>query len=392
MPRLSRDAHRIGKSVFAELTPGVAARRAQGLDLIELQIGDSCLAPPLASSAEIDRSSLRYGDVLGLRTLRRAAGDWLVRKRRVPDSFDCETELLIGAGGTHALFCAARAILDQGDEVLVCAPYWPLTTGIIAAVSAVPVEVSITQALYDNSDLDVEALLEKAATPKTRAVYLISPNNPDGFVWSREQLERVARFVARHDLWVFADEVYADFVYSESGHTPFVTIKDMFERTVSAYSFSKSLALAGARVGLVAAPREVIAIAQRVSTHTVFNVPEHEQRVVLGALQRIDEWQATARLHYREARDAACASLALAGIAHAVPHGGTYVFADLSRTHSPADLKAALVRAVDAGVMLAPGEAFGADFGSCVRICFTGEPVDRVVKGIDQFVGVLTRR
>ncbi len=388
MPALSTVSQRIGKSVFAELLPKVLARRAQGLDLIELQIGDSCLPPPLAAQRKMDHVSLRYGDVLGLRALRQAAGDWLASKRRVPSSFDCETELLLGSGGTHALFCAARAILNHGDEVLVCAPYWPLTTGILAAVGATPVEVPITQALCEEPHLNIGQMLEAAATPRTRAVYLISPNNPDGFVWSASQLKQVAQFVERRDLWVFADEVYADFVYGDE-HVPFVTVDRMFSRTVSAYSFSKSLALAGTRVGLVVAPQEVIAAARRVSTHTVFNVPEHEQRVVLASLEEIEPWQVGARKHYREARDAACAALALARIPHAVPQGGTYVFANLSKTHSPRELSAALARAVDEGVMLAPGEGFGAAFGSFTRICFTSEPIDRVVRGIQQFAKVL---
>src|SRR5262249_36606299 len=126
---------------------------------------------------------------------------------------DPDNEVLIGNGGTHALYCAARAVLDAGDEIILASPYWPLAPGVFAATGAVQIEAEMTQRLYEDASVDPGALLETARGPRTKAIYFISPNNPDGKVLSATQIQRVADFACAHDLWVFADEVYADVTF-----------------------------------------------------------------------------------------------------------------------------------------------------------------------------------
>src|SRR5690606_38601702 len=151
--------------------------------------------------------------------------------------------------------------------VLLASPYWPLAPGVFSACGAVPVDVPLTQRLYEDGAIDPAAALAASLTPRTKAVYVISPNNPDGKVLSRGQVESIAAFAREHDLWIFADEVYADVVF-EGAHASFASVLDARDRTITLHSLSKSHALAGLRVGFVVAPPPVVASARRVSTHT----------------------------------------------------------------------------------------------------------------------------
>jgi aspartate/methionine/tyrosine aminotransferase len=378
-PRLSASATAIGASVFAELAPRIEARARSGGDLVALHIGDTHVAPPRAARfgrAEdaYDAALYRYGSVDGTTALRAACFEGLRARGRAGcapgDALDPSENLLLGCGATHALFCAARAVLDAGDEVLVAAPYWPLSVGLLRAAGARPVEVRLTDRLYADPGADAAALFAEHVTPRTRALYLITPNNPDGKVFSPAHLAGVAELARSRDLWVFADEVYADYTYG-APHASIAALPGMFERTLTAYSFSKSYALAGARVGFVVGPKEAIRVARRVSTHTVFNVPVAAQRVAHAALEEGEAWIDAARAEYRAARDETVSALARTGARFHAPEGGAYVFADFAPVLGRRPLKALLERAIDRGVMLAPGDGFGASYATWARLCFT---------------------
>jgi aspartate/methionine/tyrosine aminotransferase len=389
---LADAARRIRPAVFAELQSRIDRVAARGGDLIGLHIGDTSFPPPLAarrvlSSFDPDDAALhRYGATAGLLSLREAMASAL---RRSGLTVDPETEILVANGGTHALFCGARTVLDPGDEVIMVAPYWPLAPGIFSSCGAVPVEVPLTQRLFEDPNLDVGAVLESAVGPRTKAVYFISPNNPDGKVWSAAQLASLAKFAILHDLWVFADEVYSDIVFaSDDGGTSIAALPGMRERTITVHSLSKNSALAGLRVGFITAPERVITAARRVSTHTAFNVSVAMQRAAEAALA--DEgFPVAARDAYRAARDAAVTALAGAPIRFHVAEGATYLFLDftpaIAARGGPRALLDILERAVDRGVLLAPGEAFGSAYANAfARLCFTSVPEGRVVLGIER--------
>jgi aspartate/methionine/tyrosine aminotransferase len=365
--------------VFAELQTRIDAAVARGVDLVPLHIGDTCMPPPPLGDAWTKAPLSAYGPTSGLADLRSAFASRLARHGHGPAAIDPERHVLVGAGATHALACAARAVLSDGDEVLLLAPYWPLAHGIVTQTGARAVEVPFTDRMRAEPGLDVRRTLEAHLTPRTRAIYAITPNNPDGAVSSDATLEAIADVARRHDLWVFADEAYADWVY-EGRHRSIAQLAGMAKRTISAYSASKSHALAGARIGCVVASEEVIGAARRVSVHTVFNVPVAMQRAAVAALEGDEGWTDRARDRYRAARDMVVASLA--GHRFAVPEGGAYVFLDLAPELAGRPLAELLARAVDEGVVLTPGEAFGAAYRTHARLCFTSVPIERVLEGV----------
>jgi aspartate/methionine/tyrosine aminotransferase len=388
VPRTSRTASAIGASVFAQLEPRIAQRaRERSGDLVGLHIGDTHLAPPdaarfaAADTTAFDAALYRYGATGGLDVLRDAFAERLGRAGVGPTGVDPAREVLVGCGATHAIFCALRAALDPGDEVLVAAPYWPLSVGIVRAAGGVPIEVPLTTHLYEDAAFDAAGALEAALTPRTRALYLITPNNPDGKVLAPSQLAAVARLAVARDLWVLADEVYADHVY-DGAHASIARMEGMRERTLSAYSLSKSHALAGARVGFVVAPEGIVTLARRISTHTVFNVPVAAQRVALAALEAPTAWLDEARREHRGARDAALRALDGCAARWFSPEGGSYVFVDFAPCLAGRPLQLLLERAIDRGVLLAPGEGFGDAFPTWARLCFTAVPRERMEEGI----------
>lgn len=382
---ISRTASRIRPPVFSELQARIDRLAASGQEIVPLQIGDTHLAPPAAARKLLaaidgeDASLFRYGPTAGVAALRDAFAKRLALRGI---EVDATSEIHVGNGGTHALFCAARAVLDDGDEVLLASPWWPLAPGVFTSCGAVPVEVPLTQALYGDAALDVASAFESRITDRTKALYFISPNNPDGKVLSRRDLEAIATVARRHDLWVFADEVYGDAVYDGREHLSIATLPGMRERTIVLHSLSKSHALAGLRIGFVVAPEPVIAAARRVSTHSAFNVSVAMQRAALAALED-DAFPRAACATYREARDRTARALEGSGIRFHLAEGATYLFVDFGQPVLPV-----LERAVDRGVLLAPGDAFGA-YPTHARLCFTAAPADVVVRGVERLRAAL---
>ena len=374
-------ATHVRQSVFAALQGRIDAHRHKGGTLIPLQIGDTHLAPPgPALAVRPDPKDLNvYGAVGGLPELRDAIATF--RRARGLSTAASAAHVHVGCGCTHALFCAVRAVVDPGDDVLVMTPIWPLFPGVLATAGAGMVEVPLTQALYRDASLDVRARLEAARTDRTRAVYLITPNNPDGQVYDAPVLEAIAAFAKAHDLWVFADEVYADFVY-EGEHRSIANLPGMAARTITSFSLSKSHALAGSRIGYVVAPPHVIDAVRRISNHTVYNVPVAMQRVALAAVEGGDEWLLSAADAYRQARSETAAALAAIDLPFDLPRGGSFFFLDLSARLRGRPLTTLLEQAIDEGVLLAPGDAFGEGYPSHVRLCFTGAPLPEVLEGV----------
>lgn len=381
--KLSEVAAGVRPGVFAELQRHIdEAMAARGGDLVPLHIGDTCATPPVAEAGVLRASDVAtYGGTAGLGDLRSALAARLLARRFGPAAIDPESELMLGVGATHALSCAVRSLFDPGDEVLLAAPYWPLAHGILKSAGARVVEIALTPALYADPEADAGAPFRAAVTEKTRGIYLITPNNPDGKVLERRHLEAIARVAREHDLWIVADEVYAEYTYGRE-HVSFARLDGMAERTVSAYSFSKSHALAGARVGAVVAPAPIVAAAKRLSTHSVFNVPVAMQKVALEALQSGDAFVDGARRDYLAARDAAAAALEGAACTFPLAEGGVYLFVDFAPLLAGRPLGDLLTRAVAHGVLLAPGAAFGEAFATCARLCFTGVPRPRLLEGI----------
>lgn len=403
-PRLSAAASSLPSSIFARLYERLA--RFPG-DIIPLQIGDTYRVPPSAARFEPDlfagcaasgaanRELYAYAPPAGWAALI----DHIVGKVGERNHIQVEPGgVQVTCGATHALSCAVAALLDPGDELLLLAPHWPLIRGIAQSRSVTPVEVNVTQALLAGGldrDQGIHERLAASLSPRTKAIYMCSPNNPDGYVYQRQELAQIASFAAAHGLWILADEVYEDYVY-QGAHVSIASLPEAAGRTVTVFSFSKSYGMAGLRLGYTVGPAVVIEAVRKMANHSVYNVPQALQRAALAAMRTGGEFLQAARAEYLDAARAAHAAL----IAPTrLPHGSTYLFVDLrpwlgvGTAPSENERCLCLLEAfADAGVLLAPGAAFGAAYGGFARLCFTAVDRRRLEEGITRINRVLAER
>ncbi|MEO6777216.1 MAG: pyridoxal phosphate-dependent aminotransferase [Kofleriaceae bacterium] len=367
-PSMSAAGHATPASIFARLREHLA--RFPG-DVIPLQIGDTHLAPAHALDAirwpELAAADVyAYGSPAGWEPLI----DAIVAKARTTNGIELDAAgVQITVGTTHALACALQALCDPGDEVVLVTPHWPLIKGMAIAQSVRAVEVALDH-------------VEAAITPRTAVVYVASPNNPDGAMLDGAQIAELVRIARAHDLWILSDEVYEHYAYDH----PHISIATRApERTVTTFSFAKSYAQAGLRVGYALGPAGVIATVKKLVNHTVYNVPVAMQMAAYHAMSAGEGFLATARARYRTARDLARARLQAPA---ALPPGGAYLWVDFSRW-SGADCMPVLEQLAAHGVLLAPGGAFGDACQAHARLCFTGVAEARLAEGIDRINGVL---
>ncbi|MBW2315360.1 MAG: pyridoxal phosphate-dependent aminotransferase [Deltaproteobacteria bacterium] len=380
MPRTPERAPTVDAIPAAIFSPLADRIRSHEGKIFPLHVGDTWMEPfaggRMEAFAVADHPGMhRYVDTQGIPPL----VDGLVGKLRSRNGLACEPDEVLATGGaTGALAAAVGSIAAPGEEVLILSPFWPLIRGIVQSFRAVPVEVPF----YDRVGSAAEAVAAVRArmSGRTVALYVSTPSNPTGCVMPGDWLEALASFARSEGLWILSDEVYEDYVY-EGEHVSIGRFAP--ERTFSVFSFSKAYGMAGNRVGYLAGPKEAVAAARKVGTHTVYHPPTAGQLAAVAALESGAAWVGDARAAYQRVGVAAAAALGLAP-----PAGGTFLFVDVAGQLDERGLWGFLEDCLDDGVLLAPGPACGADYPTWVRLCFTAAPP----ADVEEAVTCLARR
>jgi aspartate aminotransferase len=219
-------------------------------DPFRLDQGDVSFDAPDAVKAgmrrAIDENRSHYVQTAGLPKLQELLADKLRGRNSVP--IGAPGEVLVTNGGMHGIYLAWQALLEPGDEVVLPDPQWPQTFGTILAARGVPVRCPLHETLDWRLDVDE---LRSTITPRTRAIYLNSPHNPTGGVLTRDDIVRIADLARERRLWLVSDEAYEDVVF-EGEHVSPASLPGMYERTISVFTFSKSYAMTGLRLGYLA--------------------------------------------------------------------------------------------------------------------------------------------
>ncbi len=340
-----------------------------------LHVGDTWMEPAVGTRMEdltvVEHPGMhRYASVHGLPALL----DAIVERERAKTGLPLERDnVLVTAGATGGLGAVVGAIVEPGDEVLILAPYWPLIAGIVHSFHGVPVPVPVLAGEVASADQAVAAV-EARLGERTVALYLSTPNNPSGRLLPRAWVEALVEWAARHDLWIVTDEVYESFVYSGE-HLRALPLAP--ERTFLAQTFSKCYGMAGNRCGYVVGPRAVMGELRKVSTHTFYSTPTAAQLAAVEALKGPgDRWAEAAREQYAETGRRAAARLGLSA-----PEGSTFLFFDVSDRLGERGLEGLLERAVDRGLLVAPGPSFG-PYPTHVRLCYTAVEPERALRGV----------
>lgn len=335
-------------------------------DVVSLAVGqpDFDTPPHIVAAAEraMAAGHTRYTHGLGIPELR----DAIATKVRIRNGLPVDRDWVgVTVGAMEALILTLLTALDPGDEVLIPNPGYTNFEGQLLLTGAVPVSYPL-----DPPDYAIDrATLEPLVTERTRAILICSPSNPTGAVLDRESLDAVAEVALRHGLMVISDETYEELIY-EGKHHSIAAWPDMAESTISIFSFSKSYAMTGWRVGYLVAPPPLLTAMNVLQEHLVSCASSVSQYAALEALTGPQECVADMRAVYKERRDYIVGALNnIEGIQCPTPHGAFYAFADITALDPSADAFADWVLH-EARVALVPGTAFNTRGEGFIRISY----------------------
>lgn len=345
----------------------IACAKAGGINLSQ-GVCDTPVPEAISGSvaSAIEQGFNTYSHYAGLKILRDSVCG--KQKRFTGLEFDPESEVIVSAGATGAMYCAFQALLSPGDEVIVFEPFYGYHISTLLTAEAVPVFVplSLSGWIFTLHDL------EHAVTSRTKGIIVNTPSNPSGKVFSREELEVIASFAERYDLFVFTDEIYEHFIY-EGNHTSFATLPGMKSRTITVSGFSKTFSITGWRLGYALCDARWAQAIGYFNDLVYVCAPAPLQAGVAEGMRRLDDgYYRRLSFEYSEKRERFCDALSVAGLTPHVPGGAYYVLADVGHLPGSSAAERAHYILEKTGVACVPGSAFfscgrGEDL---VRFCF----------------------
>jgi aminotransferase len=361
-------SQRAARTVQSEIRAmSLACEKVQGINLAQ-GICDTEVPEPVREGAKraMDQGINSYTRAEGLAPIRQAIAEKMLRFNGL--ACDPETEVIVGSGATGAFYAACLALLNPGDEVILFEPYYGYHLNTLVAVEAVPLYITLQAPDWKFNRED----LERTVTLRTRAILLNSPANPSGKIFTREEMEWVAAFARRHDLFVFTDEIYEYFVY-EGRHISIATLPGMRERTITMSGYSKTFSITGWRIGYTICDRRW---AQGISYfHDLIYVcaPAPLQIGVAEGIRQLPEsfYQEIGK-EYVQKRDLLCDTLREIGLTPSIPNGAYYVLSDASILPGRTSREKALYLLHETGVASVAGSAFyhGGGGENLIRFCF----------------------
>jgi aspartate aminotransferase len=366
--RLSARVAAIAESATLKVDAKAKALQASGKHVISFAAGEPNFPTPdhiveAAVAAARDPRNHRYTPAAGLPELREAIAEKTLRDSGTKVS---ASQVIVTNGGKQAVYQAFATIVDEGDEVLLPAPYWTTYPESIKLAGGVPVEVF---AGSDQGYLVTVEQLEAARTDKTKALLFCSPSNPTGSVYSEDQTRAIGEWALEHGIWVITDEIYQNLVYDGVKATSITAaVPALADTCILVNGVAKTYAMTGWRVGWMIAPADVTKAAANLQSHLSSNVSNISQRAALAALTGSQESVESMRLAFDARRKVIVAELnKIPGVVTPMPSGAFYVYPDVSGllgrewggVTPTTSLELADLILEQAEVAVVPGEAFG---------------------------------
>ena len=329
--RVSSAVGQIAESATLAVDSKAKALKAEGQNVIGFGAGEPDFATPphivqAAVTACGDTKYHRYSPAGGLPELKKALSEKTVRDSGL--ELD-PAQFLVTNGGKQAVFNTMMSLIDPGDEVILPAPYWTTYPESIRMFGGVPIEV--LAGADQGFRVSVEQL-ETARSTKTKALVFVSPSNPTGAVYPKEEIEAIGRWAADNGIWVITDEIYEHLVYGETQHHSMpVVVPEILDRCVVLNGVAKTYAMTGWRVGWMAGPPDIIKAASNMQSHATSNVCNIAQVAATAALSGGLEDVATMRAAFDERRVTIHRMLnEIEGVECLEPEGAFYAFPSLS--------------------------------------------------------------
>ena len=332
----------------------------------------------------LERGRTHYTSNAGLKDLRVEISNYLKRKNNLDYSYN--DEILVTVGGSEAIDVALRAMIEDGDEVIITTPcyvsYEPCAIMAGANVKTIPLK-------NENEFRLTKEELEKAITPKSKILLMNFPNNPTGAIMERKDLEEIAKVVIEHDLIVISDEIYSELTYT-GNHISIAEIDGMKERTILINGFSKSFAMTGWRLGFACGPKEIIKQMIKIHQFCIMCAPIASQYAAVEALKNGDSDVLEMRESYDERRRFLLHRLKEMGLPCFTPKGAFYVFPDISKYGmSSEDFALRLLN--EQKVVVVPGSAFGDSGEGFIRIsyAYSIDDLKKALARVEAFIKTL---
>ena len=364
MPELSKRTETFTDSVIRRMT-----RISNQYGAVNLSQGFPDFEPPrelLNRLAEVSNEDFhQYSITWGAQNFREALAE--KQSRLMGRRIDPNEEIVVTCGSTEAMMAAMMTVTNPGDKVIVFSPFYENYGADTILSGAEPIYVPLYPPTF-NFDPDE---LETAFRQKPKALILCNPSNPCGKVFTYDELKIIADLAEKYDAFVITDEVYEHIVYAPHKHTYFASLPNMWERTISCSSLSKTYSITGWRLGYIIAPPQIIDVAKKVHDFLTVGAAAPLQEAAVTGLRFGEDYYRQLRDKYTEKRDLFLKGLDDIGIAHTVPQGAYYILLDISEFGYKSDLEFCEVLARDVGVGAVPGSSFfREDVNHLIRLHF----------------------
>ena len=367
------------KSLAVSQTMAMAQKsrelKAKGLDIISLSLGEPDFNTPdyikEAAKEAIDQNFTKYPPVPGYNDLREA----ISRKFKEENGINyAPDQIIVSAGGKHSIINVILSIINPGDEVILLAPYWVSYYDQVILAGGKPV---IVEATLENDFKIQPEQLEVVISRKTRLIIFNSPSNPTGMVYTREEMEGIARIVQKHEgLYILSDEIYEHILF-KGEHVSMASFDFIYDRVITVNGVSKSYAMTGWRVGYIGAPSWIVKACDKLQGQFTSGVCTIAQKAALAAITVRDNSRQMMKEAFQRRRDLICKLLKdIKGFRVKIPQGAFYVMPDISYYLGKSDGEK-MIRTSDdlalwlldkAQVAVVGGDAFGAP--KCIRISY----------------------
>jgi len=393
---LSERVKRIGVSPTLKISAKAQELKKAGVDVIDFSVGEPDFPTPeavkKAGIKAIEENFTKYVANDGIAELKKAIIEKLGKENNVKYKPE---EIIVSTGAKNCLFNVALALFDEGDEIVIPTPCWVSYPDQVKIAGANPIFVPSRE--ENDFKVDVKDL-ENAMTEKTKALVLNYPSNPTGAVYTKGELQEIAKLCLKKNVWVISDEIYEKLIYDGVQFTSFSALgEEVKSRTILINGFSKAFSMTGWRLGYAAGPKEIISACSRIQSHSTSNATSFVQKAAVTALKECSLDVETMRKEFEKRRDFVVKRLrAIKDISVSNPKGAFYVMPNvekyLSKSHNGNLIKDTYALSYylleEANVAVVPGEAFFTP--SHIRISFATS-MKNLEEGLNRIENALKR-
>jgi aspartate aminotransferase len=386
MMKLSERVLSANESQTLAINAKAKSMKAQGIDVVSLSTGEPDFPTPQvvkdAAIKAINDNFTYYTEGNGIPELRKAIAEKFMKENGLPDVKP--ENVLVSTGGKHSIFNVLLAMCNEGDEVLMNAPYWVSYPAMIQICGAKPVIVETT---LENRFKMTPAQLEAALTPKTKCVILNSPSNPTGTMYTPDEIKALAKVLEKHECFILSDELYEKISFGSVQHFSIGSIPEIADRVITVNGVSKAYSMTGWRIGYMTGPAALMKEAAKVQGQSTSNPNSIAQKAALAALLYTTDDVERMRKEFARRREMVAKLFsAIPGVDFLMPDGAFYMFVDISKALQSMRVKTSFEFCQEAldkhHLAVVPGEAFGAP--GCVRFSFAASD-ETLQKGIARF-------